>query len=95
MKCVTMTTTNARTPLPRLAQAFQHAKRKNEARDCSINICAIDCKGGVGAVAKLATQFPKQFGAVIDFSKKYGFYFFMAIMFVLVSTGLLFFIVIL
>lgn len=47
------------------------------------------------AVAKLATQFPKQFGAVIDFSKKYGFYFFMAIMFVLVSTGLLFFIVIL
>lgn len=94
MKCVTMTTTNARIP-PRLAQAFQHAKRSNEARDCSINICAIDCKGGVGAVAKLATHFPKQFDTVIDFFKKYGFYFFMAIMFVLVSTGLLFFIVIL
>lgn len=50
---------------------------------------------GLWAVAKLATHFPEQFGAVIDFFKKYGFYFFMAIMFVLVSTGLLFFIVIL
>lgn len=84
-----------RNDTPRLDRAFRGAKRKNEARDCSINICAIDCKSGVGAVAKLATHFPKQFGAVIDFFKKYGFYFFMAIMFVLVSTGLLFFIVIL
>lgn len=93
MKCVTTTTTNAMTPPTR--PSFPGRKRKNEARDCSINICAINCKGGVGAVAKLARQLPKQFGAVIDFFKKYGFYFFMAIMFVLVSTGLLFFIVIL
>lgn len=84
-----------RNDTPRLDRAFRGSKRKNEARDSLINICAIDCKGGVGAVAKLATHFPKQFGTVIDFFKKYGFYFFMAIMFVLVSTGLLFFIVIL
>ena len=94
MKCVTMTTTNARQYLdpPKLSDG---QKETTIIDSSSITICVIDCKGHVGAVAKLATHFPKQFGTVIDFFKKYGFYFFMAIMFVLVSTGLLFFIVIL
>ncbi len=39
-----------RNDTPQLDQALHGAKEKNEARDCSINICAIDCKGGVGVV---------------------------------------------
>lgn len=50
---------------------------------------------GLWAVAKLAARFPEQFGAVIGFFKRYGFYFHMAIVFVFVSIGLLFVIVVL
>ena len=49
MKCVTMITTNATIPLSSTKLSMAQ-KKKNEARDCSINICAIDCKGGVGVV---------------------------------------------